>query len=141
MKSGTLHASSVSAEEQALAEEFVSSLPRGSVLGVVLQAALDAVARGVDVSFLERDKELTPNQAAELLQVSRPHLLKIMDRGLLEYRLVGTNRRIAQSDLFDYVERHERGNAYVQQLLGTRAHADGRARMRRHPWTRRTSKN
>lgn len=95
---------------------------------MLLQHVLTAVSRGVDVSFLESDKELTPNQAAELLNVSRPHLLKIMDRGLLGCRLVGTNRRIAMADLLDYIERHERGNAYVNGLLGVREHRRSDAR-------------
>ena len=50
-----------------------------------------------------------------------------MDRGLLAYRMVGSNRRIAMADLFDYIERHERANAHVNQLLGTRAHAQVQA--------------
>ena len=92
-------------------------------LPILLEGLLDAVRRGADVTLLASDKELTPNQAAQLLGVSRPHLVKIMDRGLLAYRLVGSNRRIAKADLFDYIERHERANAHVNQLLGTRTHA------------------
>lgn len=122
MVATVLHATDVTAEELERTTQFVSSLPQGSPVAVMLQHVLAAIDRGVDVSFLESDKELTPNQAAGLLNVSRPHLLKIMDRGLLEYRLVGTNRRIAMADLLDYIERHERGNAYVNGLLGTRQH-------------------
>lgn len=123
MTHAILHASDVTAEEYERTEAFVTSLPEGSPVAVVVQHVLAAVSRGVDVSFLESDKELTPNQAADLLNVSRPHLLKIMDRGLLAYRRVGTNRRIAMADLLDYVQRHERGNAYVGELLGTREHS------------------
>ena len=121
--STTLTADKVSADELAQAEEFAQGLPQGSPLAIMLEGLLDAVRRGADVTLLASDKELTPNQAAQLLGVSRPHLVKIMDRGLLAYRLVGSNRRIAKADLLDYIERHERANAHVNQLLGTRAHA------------------
>ena len=119
----TLTADKVSAAELAQTEEFTRGLPQGSPLAIMLEGLLDAVRRGADVTLLASDKELTPNQAAQLLRVSRPHLVKIMDRGLLAYRLVGSNRRIAMADLLDYIERHERANAHVNQLLGTRTHA------------------
>ena len=121
--STTLTADKVSADELAQTEEFAQGLPQGSPLAIMLEGLLDAVRRGADVTLLASNKELTPNQAAQLLRVSRPHLVKIMDRGLLAYRLVGSNRRIAMADLLDYIERHERANAHVNQLLGTRAHA------------------
>ena len=121
--STTLTADKVSADELAQTEEFAQGLPQGSPLAIMLEGLLDAVRRGADVTLLASDKELTPNQAAQLLRVSRPHLVKIMDRGLLAYRLVGSNRRIAMADLLDYIERHERANAHVNQLLGTRTHA------------------
>lgn len=116
----TLHASDVSAEELQRIGDFVSSLPKQSPTAVLFQQFVTALRRGIDISVFESDKELTPQQAADLLNVSRPHLLKVMDRGLLDYRLVGTNRRIAMADLVDYVARHERGNAYVNSLLDTR---------------------
>jgi excisionase family DNA binding protein len=77
------------------------------------------MARCEDVAYLRHDNQLTPNQAAELLNVSRPHLVKLMDRGLLEYRMVGSNRRIAVADLMDFIERHERANAHVNAVLGS----------------------
>lgn len=125
--STTLTADKVSADELVQMKEFAQALPQGSPLAIMLEGLLDAVRRGADVTLLASDKELTPNQAAQLLGVSRPHLVKIMDRGLLAYRLVGSNRRIAMADLLDYIERHERANAHVNQLLGTRAHAQVQA--------------
>lgn len=128
MVPATLHAGDVSSEELERATAFMASLPPGSPLAVMLQHVLSAVQRGVDVSYLGSDKELTPNQAAELLNVSRPHLLKVMGRGLLDYRMVGSNRRIAMADLMDYIDRHERGNAYINHLLDTREHSHHQVR-------------
>ena len=135
LMSTTLTADKVSADELAQTEEFAQGLPQGSPLAIMLEGLLDAVRRGADVTLLASDKELTPNQAAQLLRVSRPHLVKIMDRGLLAYRLVGSNRRIAKADLLDYIERHERANAHVNQLLGTRAHAQLQAMDKAAPLT------
>lgn len=120
--SATLHAAVVAVPELDKTIKFAQSLPQGSPIAVMLQHVVEAMQRGVDVTFLESDRELTPNQASELLKVSRPHLVKLMDRGLLAYRMVGTNRRIAMADLLDYLDRHERANAHVSELLGTREH-------------------
>lgn len=120
--SDTLHAAILDAPELHETIEFARSLPQGSPLAVMLQHVAEALLSGVDVTFLETGRELTPNQAAALLKVSRPHLVKLMDRGLIAFRMVGTNRRIAMPDLLDYIDRHERANAHVSELLGTREH-------------------
>lgn len=79
--SATLHASDVQMPELSRTIEFARSLPQESPMAVMLQYVVEALERGVDVTFLQADRELTPNQAAELLKVSRPHLIKLMDRG------------------------------------------------------------
>ena len=122
-------AANVSADELARISAFASTLPQGSPAALLLENMVAAMLRGVDVTLFEADKELTPNEAAILLQISRPHLLKIMDRR------VGSNRRIALSDLIDYVKRHEEGNAHIAQLLGTQEHARQNALNRVAPLT------
>ena len=119
----TLHARDVTNDDLERTAEFAASLPQGSPIAVMLQQVLVLMHRGADVSFLDTGEELTPNQAADLLNVSRPYLLKVMDRGLLAYRTVGSNRRIAMADLLDYIDRHERANAYVNRILDTPEHA------------------
>ena len=116
---GVVRSADVSADEVEKMARFAESLPEGSPIAVLLHGVLSSMARGEDVAYLRHDSELTPNQAAELLNVSRPHLVKLMDRGLLEYRMVGSNRRIAVADLMDFIERHERANAHVNTVLGS----------------------
>jgi excisionase family DNA binding protein len=82
-----------------------------------LDHALTSVAAGEPFGILSANAELTTQQAAELLNVSRPYVIKLLDAGEIEYRKVGTHRRIYASSLMRYMhEDDKKRNAAADAL-------------------------
>lgn len=80
-------------------------IPLPSEVHDVLVQVVDAMLAGKAVHVTPSDLLLTTQQAADLLGVSRPTVIAIIDRGELAHEKVGTHRRIRMSDLLDYRER------------------------------------
>jgi excisionase family DNA binding protein len=84
--------------------------PAGEAIGLtptlyeVLRAVVASLAHGRAVSVVPADTMLTTNEAADFIGMSRPHLLKLLDRGEISFVMVGTHRRIAFQDLLRYKE-------------------------------------
>jgi len=71
-------------------------------VGHFVLEALREVANGNAVRLLQIRRELTSHDAAELLNVSRTFLIGLLEKGAIPYRLVGSHRRIAMTDLLAY---------------------------------------
>lgn len=70
----------------------------------LLTDVLAQLAEGRTVVIMHDDAELTTQQAADMLNVSRPHLIKVLQENRLQHHRVGTHRRILLRDLQAYRE-------------------------------------
>lgn len=91
-------------------------LPTSAV--ALLLDILEAMAAGQSVTLLPEDAELTTVQAAEVLNVSRPFLVKLLEAGKIPHRKVGTHRRVRSEDVMAYKSAIDRQReAVLDQLV------------------------
>ena len=84
------------------------TLPSGATVQIPKTAldgrieVLEAVAEGDTATVVRTPREVSTQQAATVLNVSRPTVVKLIDDGLLPSRKVGSHRRITLADLLIY---------------------------------------
>ena len=80
-----------------------------------------SLAAGESEASSLADVELTTQQAAEYLKVSRPFVVKLLDQGEIAHRLVGAHRRVRLGDLREYDRKSRRVGAEALDSLTAQA--------------------
>jgi excisionase family DNA binding protein len=125
------------------ASRALSSLPSGVCLHVEVEAdheprqsftlpakavhllteMLIHLAQGRGVAVMPDDAELTTQQAAEMLNVSRPYFIRLLDERKIPHHLAGTHRRIKLDDLLTYKRQRDARSARAMEELASEAQA------------------
>lgn len=107
--------SSASGEEVDLPEQLFDVLKRVAV----------ELAAGRGVSVLPRDMRLTTQQSADLLGISRPTLIRLLEEGRIPFELVGRHRRILLADLERYRDQARADRRAVLRQMAREGQQDG----------------
>lgn len=94
-------------------------LPTSALL--LLLDILSELADGNAVKVVPIRAELTTQEAADLLNVSRPHLVKLLESGVLRFHKAGKHRRVRFSDLMAYKTAQEQGSTAAMEELAAQA--------------------
>ena len=82
-----------------------SRLPR-EIYKILLKAII-ALSGGRAISVTPRSTRLTTQQAADFLGISRPTLVRLLDKGKIPYTRPCRHRQVLLADLLEYSERHQ----------------------------------
>jgi len=80
----------------------------------LLAKILKVTSQGKPISIIPIATEMTTQAAADLLGCSRPHLVKLLETGEIEYTKIGKHRRVKFEDIMSY---KEKSKAKQQELL------------------------
>jgi excisionase family DNA binding protein len=91
----------------------------------LLTHLLTEMSQGNAVTLIPLHAELTTRQAADFLNVSRPHVVKLLDQKKIPFHKVGTHRRIYFTDLESFKETHEIARRQALDEIATEAQEMG----------------
>lgn len=83
-------------------EDAGVTLPLPARAVELIYRVLSSMAEGVPISVIPHEAELTTQQAADFLNVSRPYLIKLLEEGQIEHRKVGRHRKVLFKHLIEH---------------------------------------
>ena len=88
-----------------------------SIVSIALMEVIKTLNKGNSITLIPMDKELTTQQAADILNVSRPYFIKLLETGEIPFKKTGTHRKILMQDLMKYREqRAETRKSKIEEL-------------------------
>lgn len=87
----------------------------------LLVTILAQMAKGNAVTLIPVHAELTTQEAADMLNVSRPYLVELLEQGKIPFRKVGTRRRIFVNDILHYKEKIDKARLKTLEELSEQA--------------------
>ena len=87
----------------------------------LLAEVLQTISAGQPVTILPIEAELSTQEAADLLNVSRPYLVKLLDEGTIPSRKVGVYRRVRAADVLHYKRKNDAARHEVLDELTKQA--------------------
>lgn len=88
---------------------------------ILLFTILDNMADGKSITLLPSDAEISTQQAADILNVSRPHVVSLLNKGEIPYTKVGTHRRIQLNDILAYDKKLQKNRNSKLNFLAKQA--------------------
>lgn len=73
----------------------------------LLADAVEEIAKGHTIKITSHEEEVSTQKAADLLNVSRPYFIGLLEKGEIPFRMVGTHRRLRLSDVLAYRARSD----------------------------------
>ena len=96
--------------------------------GHVLQILLDVLAemsKGNAISLIPHHQEISTQEAAKLLNVSRPFLVGLLENGEIPFRKVGAHRRVKLTDVLEYKDQSDAKRLQALNELTTLSQEEG----------------
>lgn len=111
----------------AIVEDGVERLDQSPLLRLppkvlrLLADMLGSLAQGKAVAIVPKELDITTQEAAMYLNVSRPYLVRLLEEGKIAYHKVGTHRRIRFADVVQYKEDRQKTSQDALQKLADQA--------------------
>ena len=127
IESGRQLAAFISTKSETQRIELVDEMQQREVIDMptfalrLLGEILSELALGNAVKIVPIHAELTTQEGADILNVSRPHLIKMLDEGALPHTKTGRHRRIKFADLMKYKELREQTSLSAMEELAAQA--------------------